>query len=51
MVADWTERSQKALGLLSRFEPSHQAFALPRRLMWILGSVIQPLVPTVVDRR
>jgi hypothetical protein len=31
MVTDSAERFQEALGVLSRFEPSHQPFTLSRR--------------------
>jgi hypothetical protein len=51
MVAHDTEWFQKALGMFSGLEPSHESFTLASRLMGILGSVVEAFVPTMVDVR
>ena len=44
VLADRTERLEKALRLSWRLKPSHGALALPRRLMGVLRAVVHALV-------
>src|SRR3954470_15521746 len=49
-VVDPVVGGEEALGLARRLEPLHLPFSPSRRLMGILRSVIQTLVPPVLDR-
>src|SRR3954471_367679 len=49
-IVDPVMGGEEALGLARRLEPLHLPFSPARRLMGVFGSVIQALVPPVLDR-
>ncbi len=42
-------RQQKALGMAWGFEAAHRPLALPRRLVRVLGTIVQTLVFALLD--
>jgi hypothetical protein len=48
VIGHSAERPEKALRLLRRLEPTHDALTLTRRLVRVLRSVVEPLVPPML---